>query len=698
MTQAGPSDIDQRLDEHLHRAGLQLRRREPIDVARIQADLGDAYPRFQSLISSQMLLHGSGASDRLSIIQDRIDGYRVVGELGSGTTAVVYDAEDENGHSVAIKMLRPAWAAHKETRTNFVREGQLLSRASHPNLVGLRSVGECMGRPYLVLDRVNGRSLAHTEVPSDRAGYARFAESAAALVRGVAHMHQHGVVHRDIKPGNILVDGTDRWILADLGIAYDATTPISSSLVGTGTPGYVSPQQLLTPTAPPSPGDDIYAMGRTMLAALTPHARRTHGTESVRTGLGMPPAKTLPDTVPAPLKRILVRSMRTNPDERYPTAEALAADLGRTAAALSSSRHSTGLSTYRVGRTVPWKAMGLVTALAITAVGGAYFALGSRGAKLTIRSLPGAVATIDDGRETTLPHTFACEDGTVRVVVTAPRFKPRREAVRLRKGEHVILAPFALTPLDPGDTQATLDVLAHVGLPSGELLHVAKNAPVTRSNSEGQAAVLFYPRGAVAASLLDQAEFEWVGPVPHHAVLRWRVGDDTYETPLSENRAAMTVAIPPQVRESLTEGERLDWSVWVDERELAAAHCELAPPPATPPTSLSEKPNTILRRLERVLALRREGRGTAALRHTFGVPKSAQSPLLLRARMLVLTELCTGDSGLTSTQLWRASYYLSRDVESSKSSAGNNDHESTRPQRQDAPIPDRGTDEKGEGR
>ncbi len=694
MNTTSADDRDRLVDEHLHRAGQALRRGRSVDLASIQAELGDAYAKFQSLISSQLLLHGTDASDALAMQHETIDAYRIVGELGSGTTAVVHDAVDPSGVPVAIKMLRPAWAAHKETRANFVREAKLLARSKHPNLVALQRVGECAGRPYLVLDRVRGQSLSHVAMPKDASEFSKFCMSAAKLVRGVAHMHAQGVVHRDIKPSNILVDEHGGWILADLGIAYDATTPVTPSLAGTGTPGYQSPQQLLTPTAPPVPSDDVYALGRTLLAVLTPNRTQTGQDFATRKGLGVTAAHALSSIVPAPLKRILARATRTRPEDRYTTADALAADLERTARALAGPRASSGFTTMRVGRTMPWKAIGVAAALVVAAIGGALFALKPGDTRLTIRSVPGAVASVDLGPEQVLPHTFSLGAGSRDVRVTAPRFRDRELAINVEAGSrHVV--ELVLVPKDSRDTQAMLDALRVLGLPTNELIHVAKTVPTTRSSDSRRAAVLFYPRGPLASSALDRAEFEWLGPLPKRATIHWRTSSKAEATPLTTITRSMSIPIPAAVSELLTAGTRLTWSVSVDEVELARAQCEVAALSPTRPTRVSEGAETPFDRVRDVLRLRREGRLTAALRRTFGVPESVRSPLLLRARMLVLRDLCSGVEGLASTELWRASYYVSRDVERSMSPADADDSANAQPRRS---LPNRSPDEAGEQR
>ena len=170
--------------------------------------------------------------------------YRLERPLGHGGMATVYLAHDEELHRpVAIKLLAERLAGDADFRTRFLREARLAARLSHPNIVTVYDAGEAEdGRPYIVMEYVPGTTFA--ELGQIAPGEA--VELAIQASRGLAHAHTAGLVHRDVKPQNLLLreDGTVK--VADFGIARAAETTALTQ-VGTvlGTAAYLSPEQAL---------------------------------------------------------------------------------------------------------------------------------------------------------------------------------------------------------------------------------------------------------------------------------------------------------------------------------------------------------------------------------------------------------------------------------------------------------------------
>jgi eukaryotic-like serine/threonine-protein kinase len=248
--------------------------------------------------------------------------YRLGPLVGQGGMADVRRAEDlVTGDDVAVKLLRrlpdgAPWSA---------REIHALERLDHPSLVRLRDCGVDHDVPFLVLDLIEGTSLAD-ELARGPLGTRRTIEVIAAVADGLAHAHARGVTHRDVKPGNILLDAAGRARLADFGIARLADgTPTTGAGFVIGTAAYLAPEQVRS--SPVGPAADVYALGLVLLECVT--GRRAYpGTfaEAAIAHVTTPPE--IPSTVPAWLGAI-VASMTTHDPALRPSAVSVARALRR---------------------------------------------------------------------------------------------------------------------------------------------------------------------------------------------------------------------------------------------------------------------------------------------------------------------------------------------------------------------------------
>ncbi|RKN40313.1 serine/threonine-protein kinase [Micromonospora endolithica] len=245
----------------------------------------------------------------------RIGDHRVERLLGVGSFATVWLARDPVLDSrVAIKVLAENWHHDLRVRERFLDEARLLRRIDHERLVRVHRVGELAdGRPYAVLDWADGGSLRDRLAAGPPPAPAAALDLLAEIAAGVAVLHRHRVVHRDLSPGNILFrsgpDG-ERVLIADLGLAK-ALAAASGLTARAGTPGYMAPEQD-DPLAVVDLSADVYALGRL--------GRRLLGAPTVTAGV--PPA------VDAVLRRATARRAA----DRYPDATAFRAALGRAAA------------------------------------------------------------------------------------------------------------------------------------------------------------------------------------------------------------------------------------------------------------------------------------------------------------------------------------------------------------------------------
>ncbi|MHC5020468.1 MAG: protein kinase domain-containing protein [Planctomycetota bacterium] len=262
----------------------------------------------------------------------RLGPYELIAELGRGGMGVVFRARRADlAREVALKVL--PIGATTELVARFRLEAQLAARLRHPNVVGVHDVGEADGQLYLAMDLIEGTSL--DDALSDRLFTPReAAELILQVVEAVGHAHIRGVLHRDIKPGNVLLatDGTAH--LADFGLAraVDTTASAKLSRSGTvlGTPAYMSPEQAL------GRGDidgrtDVWSCGA-MLYELLTQCLPFDGDTAVQVLSGVvnddpKPVRRRTATVPKELEAIVHRCLEKDPDLRYADAQALATDL-----------------------------------------------------------------------------------------------------------------------------------------------------------------------------------------------------------------------------------------------------------------------------------------------------------------------------------------------------------------------------------
>ncbi|MBI2402779.1 MAG: protein kinase [Gemmatimonadetes bacterium] len=272
----------------------------------------------------------SSLADRLS--NALADSYALESELGRGGMGVVFSARDlKLKRRVAIKVLPPELAFRGEIRTRFLREAETAARLSHPNIVPIHAVGEANALVYFVMGFVDGESLAarlrrRERLPPEEVRRI-MKETADAL--GLAHAM--GVIHRDIKPDNILLEGTRRRVVVtDFGIAKALVGGGVGTLTGTGvvigTPTYMSPEQAAGEKEIDA-RSDIYSLGLVAFEMLVGDPPFQAGTVP---GILMkqitepaPEVQRLRPDCPEDLGHTIMRCLEKNPDDRWPTSDAL---------------------------------------------------------------------------------------------------------------------------------------------------------------------------------------------------------------------------------------------------------------------------------------------------------------------------------------------------------------------------------------
>jgi serine/threonine-protein kinase len=261
--------------------------------------------------------------------------YEVLGELGRGGMGVVYQARHTKlNRLVAVKMILAGDHAGAEHRARFLAEARAAARFQHPHIVQIHEVGEHDGRPYFSLELVEGGSLAGrlNGSPLSDGEAARLVE---VLARAVHHAHERGIVHRDLKPANVLLTRDNTPKIADFGLArfLGADGGQSASGAVVGTPSYMAPEQADGRGEEVGPLTDVYALGAILYECLTgrPPFRGATLLETLLLVQQEPPDRPRlhnPE-VSRSLQAICLRCLAKDSHDRYPSAEALADDLGR---------------------------------------------------------------------------------------------------------------------------------------------------------------------------------------------------------------------------------------------------------------------------------------------------------------------------------------------------------------------------------
>ena len=269
--------------------------------------------------------------------------YEIIGELGQGAMGIVYKAKDPLiDRTLAIKTisLNLALDEKDEYEARFYQEAKAAGRLSHPNIVTVYDVGKSGDIAYIAMEFLEGRELRDILKDGKRLPVIQVLDFVIQVASGLAYAHEHGIVHRDVKPSNIMVIRDGHVKITDFGIARMTSSTVQTQVgVVLGSPKYMSPEQVLGKSI--DQRTDIFSLGvmlYEMLAGQAPFVGDTINAVMYQTMNTIPaPASTLNSEVPAMLDSIISKALAKELDQRYQNAKEFIEDLRTCRDALSGS-------------------------------------------------------------------------------------------------------------------------------------------------------------------------------------------------------------------------------------------------------------------------------------------------------------------------------------------------------------------------
>jgi eukaryotic-like serine/threonine-protein kinase len=290
-----------------------------------------------------------------TLINTLFDGrYRILRKLGSGGMANVYLAEDEElGRQVAIKILNDRHASDDQFVERFRREAKNAAGLSHPNIVSVYDRGEAEGTYYIAMEYLEGRSLKERILADGPLPIAAASEVTRQILRALGFAHRRGIVHRDIKPHNVLLvqdgpgDGEPRFKVTDFGISRSAASQMTEAGSIVGTAQYLSPEQARG--APVDQRSDIYSVGVVLYELLTgklPFTGETPLEIAMKHLSEVPTAPSeLRPEISADLDMVVLRALAKDPEDRFQSSEEMEQELARVAGGGSASAETAEAAT-----------------------------------------------------------------------------------------------------------------------------------------------------------------------------------------------------------------------------------------------------------------------------------------------------------------------------------------------------------------
>jgi len=258
--------------------------------------------------------------------------YRILGKLGHGGMGAIYKAHDEELDCVvALKMLLAGELATDREVERFRREARSIARLQHPGIVRVRDIGEFEGRWFFTMDYVDGKALNEL-LKTQEISVPQTLKVATEIAEALEHAHSQGVIHRDVKPANIIIGRDGRAYLTDFGLAkrLDVDEQLTAPGMVLGTFAYMPPEQAKPDAGEPDARSDVYALGATVYEMLTGRRVFTGSALEIRMSIisELPePPRSVNPSISEALQRIVLKALAKDPAERWESAAAFLAVL-----------------------------------------------------------------------------------------------------------------------------------------------------------------------------------------------------------------------------------------------------------------------------------------------------------------------------------------------------------------------------------
>jgi serine/threonine-protein kinase len=291
----------------------------------------------------------------MSATPEKIGRYTILGRVGRGGMGVLYRAHDPSlDREVALKMMHVDFNVDASARERFQREARAVARLQHPNIVTIHELGEFDGAPFIVMELLGGRDLDQVLRSGTQWTLGQKLDVVAQLCDGLAYAHDQGIVHRDVKPGNIRILDDGKIKILDFGIARFASSSLTQSGTVMGTPSYMAPEQIMG--QPVDGRADIFSAGvllYELLSGQKPFAgdSPTAVAYCIMNSEAPPLRSSIPD-LPDAVNEIVSRALRKNPEDRYPQARQMASDLQTVRVMLDLPMTAAGISSSSAATTM----------------------------------------------------------------------------------------------------------------------------------------------------------------------------------------------------------------------------------------------------------------------------------------------------------------------------------------------------------
>ena len=576
-----PAELEYRLARSLDDYKTRRTQGDLPDPEDYRAELGEAaYADFLEMVELEQMLDEVLEPGPEESLPREFGPYTLIRELGRGAVGIVYEGVHRDlGRHEAVKVLRSGFSEEGTALDRFRQEAKVLARVRHDHIVEIYGAGQVDGRPYYAMTLLEGQTLSQIARGGELPSYPALCRGLAGVADALHVLHERGVIHRDVKPSNILVTDDGRMVLADFGLARsledERMTRTGQAL---GTPLYMSPEQILARRDDIDGRTDVYGLGASLYEVCA--GRPAFQTDDLRALLQMilserpESLRKVAPQVPGPCGDIAMKAMEKKSGDRYPDAAAMRDDLlafadgGRVRGRpVSSMRH--GLR--RVRRYALPIAAGLLAVLA-----GALWHVNRPGI-LTVSGGPSDLAVLIDGQAFGQgPGDYELAPGTYGVILRHEKFEDDEALAVVTAGDTYRMPwrPPAPKLEDDYEAQRIIAQAAGTDLAGLALRSGRRGGGMTGTSKSPTVAVALLPGGDVRPAGLASYYLEITPRLEQQTARlvfeRTRDGERAtlYDEPLGEQDIARIRApLPEAVRSELRPGDVVTWGVRAPDAE-----------------------------------------------------------------------------------------------------------------------------------